>query len=128
MKNIKFLLGLLVVAVAMASCATTQNTPYDDELNTANARTQQIGDRLYIQDPYQGTVILERDPFTGRYYDVTYGYNRLGSPYYYRGYSSRPYSGYYRNHGYSGRSIQQVPSHQEVQKNKEGARKSILGN
>jgi hypothetical protein len=87
MKNIKFLLGLFAVVIVMASCATTQGAMEDDYNNT---RTRQIGNRVYMDDPYQGTVVLERDPFTGRYYDVTYG-SRYGGGLY-----GNPYGGYYR--------------------------------
>ena len=126
MKNIKFLLALLTSVVILASCATTQNSAYDDE--DLDARTKQIGNRLYIDDPFYGRVVLERDPFTGRYYDVTYGYNRYSSPYY-RGYTARPSGGYYKNYGgYRGGTVQQPPSREDVQKGKDEARKKILGN
>lgn len=124
MKNVKFLLAIFTVAVVMASCATTQNT--SGEYDENNMR--RVGDRVYVDDPYYGTVVLERDPFTGRYYDVTYGYRGYASPYnryntHYRGY--RSYPRYYRNN--NGGTIQK-PQQQEVQKNREEARKKILGN
>lgn len=129
MKNIKFLLGLLTIVVIMASCASMQGATSDDYPN--DSRSQQIGNRLFVQDPYYGTVVLERDPYTGRYYDVTYG-SRYGS-----GYGAYPYGGYYRgNRGgyYRGRgTVQQKPipsqpSQGEIRQNREQTRKKILGN
>lgn len=129
MKNVKFLLAIFTAAVLMASCATTQSASGEDydELES----TRRIGNRVYVDDPYYGTVVLERDPFTGRYFDVTYGYRGLGSPYnswnMYRGYRTHP--GVYRNNGNGGRTIQQRPVRQEAPPvNKEEARKKILGN
>ena len=127
MKNVKFLLAIFTTVVVMASCATTQNTSgehYDDENGV-----RRIGDRVYVDDPYYGRVILERDPFTGRYYDVTYGYRGYSSSYnryntYYRG--NRSYPRYYRNNSNS--SSVQKPSQQDQQKTREEARKKILGN
>lgn len=129
MKNIKFLLGLLSVVVVMASCATTQGATYDDYAN--DPRAQQIGNRVYLQDPYYGNVVLERDPFTGRYYDVTYG-PRYGTGFYnYPRGNYRVYRGY-KNGGSVGRGsnvqIQpQAPSRQEVQQHRGQARTKILG-
>ena len=109
----------------MASCATTQNTSSDDY--DEDTRTQQVGNRLYVQDPFYGTVVLERDPFTGRYYDVSYG-SRYGTSYYgtypYRGYRSS----YYQNYGTQRGNVQQAPAGGQVQGNREEARKKILGN
>jgi hypothetical protein len=132
MKNIKFLLGLLTVVIVMAGCATTQGMMDDSDFD--NPRTQQVGNRVYMQDPYYGTVVLERDPYTGRYYDVTYG--RYGSP---RAYGYRypnggvPRGGYYNRGGNFGRGNgnvvrPQAPSRDQVQPNREEARRRILGN
>lgn len=127
MKNIKFLVGLLTVVAIMTSCAATQGTS-DAYLN--DPRTQQVGNRLYVEDPYRGTIVLERDPYSGRYYDVTYG-STFGTGLYggypYRTYPTRVYrgGGFYR-----GGTIQQQqgPSRQEVQQNREATRKKVLGN
>src|SRR5690349_16912350 len=129
MKNIKLLLGLFTIVLVMASCAATQNTTSDDGYAT-DARTQQIGDRLYVQDPYYGTVILERDPFTGRYYDVTYG-SRIGSLYngYYPYRTYRHNGGYYHSYGTIGGQVQrQTPSNDTYQKDRGDARQKVLGN
>jgi hypothetical protein len=132
MKNSRLLFILLAVAVAVTSvsCTTTQNA---SEESYEGAR--QVGNRLYIDDPYRGTVVLERDPYTGRYYDVTnsYGYNygsRYNSPF--------GYDNTYRNSRYSrtyDRGTYQRPQPQPTEdqrKNWENqrqeARKKVLGN
>lgn len=131
MKNIKFLLGLFAAVIVMASCATTQGTMGDDY---DNPRSQQIGNRIYMQDPYYGTVVLERDPFTGRYYDVTYGsrydygYGRR-----YGGYNrggGRVYGGgVNRNYGGNGNVVRpQSPSREDIRQDREATRKKVLGN
>ena len=132
MKNIKFLLGLLAVVIIMASCATTQSAMYDD---MDSPRTQQIGNRIYMQDPFYGPVVLERDPYTGRYYDVTYG-NRFGGGFY-----GRPYGGFYRgggavirggnnnSFGGNGNVVKpQAPSREAIRQDREATRSRILGN
>lgn len=119
-----FILFAAVVAFTAVGCTTSQmaadnNYPED----------RQIGNRIYINDPYAGTIVLERDPYTGRYYDVTYG---AGSGYYgYSPYNSR-YSNsyYYRNRYPRTRVTPQQPTQEEqqqYQQNREEARKKILG-
>jgi len=137
MKSLKFLLAVFTAAVLMVSCATTQNTSDED---FDESITRRIGNRVYVDDPYYGTVVLERDPFTGRYYDVTMGnrgsiyspynryntYNRYNNNY--RGSRNTP-ARYYRNNN-SGGSINgriEKPT-QDLQKTREEARKKILGN
>lgn len=131
MKSIKFLLGLLTIVLVMASCAATQGATYDDYANAPGS--QQVGNRLYVQDPYYGTVVLERDPVTGRYYDVTYG-SRFGTGYY-GGYGANPYGNYrnnrvYRRSGgnYNGGTIQQGPSREQLNQHREETRRKVLGN
>jgi len=129
MKSTKSLLVIFAVAVVVASCATTQNTSgegYDE-----NNRTTTIGNRVYVDDPFYGRVVLERDPYNGRYYDVTNGYRGLSSPY--NGLNNyRRYGNYNRNYrNYRNNTIRrdvQQPSREPVQKNREEARKKILGN
>lgn len=125
MKSVKFLLAIFTAAVVMASCATTQSTSGEDYDDLD--RTRRVGNRVYVEDPYYGTVVLERDPFTGRYYDVTYGYRGYRSPYntWNRGYRTAPRV--YRNNN-GGGTIQQRPVQQEKPVNREEARRKILGN
>jgi hypothetical protein len=127
MKNIKFLLGLLAVVVIASSCVTTQGATDDDYMN--GQRTEQIGNRVYLQDPYYGTVVLERDPFTGRYYDVTYG-PRYGAGYYRYPYGNRVYRTAPRGGTVGGgKTIQQQrPTQQQIQQNRSEARRKLLGN
>ena len=132
MKNIKYLLGLLTVVLVMASCTTMQEGMYPDDMD--NPRAQQMGNRVYLQDPYYGTVVLERDPYTGRYYDGTYG------PRYGRSYYRNPYGGYYRTNprASNGRGTydrgngnvikKPTPSQRELQQQKEETRRKVLGN
>lgn len=128
MKNIKSLLGLLSVVVVMASCATMQGATDDDYANSKNSR--QIGNRLYVDDPYYGTVILERNPFTGRYYDVTYGAGYGAG--YYGSYPNRRYRVYHApsrgGNVNRGTIVPQKPTVREVQQGRDKARKTILGN
>lgn len=91
MKSVKFLLGIFTLVVVMTSCATTQGA-YDDTEYGDN--TRRVGNRVYVDDPYYGQVVLERDPISGRYYDVTNGYRGYGAPY--NGYNR--YRGTYRNY------------------------------
>jgi hypothetical protein len=124
MKSVKSLLAIFIVAVLVASCTTTQNTSgenYDE-----NDRTRRVGNRVYVEDPFYGTVILERNPFTGRYHDVTYGNRSFSSPYNswnnYRRYGNN--NRIYRNN--NGGNVQR-PSREQQQPNREEARKKILG-
>ncbi len=133
MKSIKSVAAVIIIAVLVASCTTTQTAisdDYDDDVIT-----QQSGNRLYVQDQFYGTVVLERDPYTGRYYDITNGYRGVASPYNnlntYRRYgnNNRNYGAYNRN--YSNRNVGtiQMPAPQQpTQNTREEARKKILGN
>ena len=139
MKSVKLFLSMLAVTVIMASCMTTQGASGDDYADMDNAR--RVGNRVYVDDPYYGTVVLERDPYSGRYYDVTNGSFGARGRY---GYGVGPYNrgyrgGYYGNRVYrnnnnsfgnNNRTIQRpsAPAKQEVQKTREAARGKILGN
>lgn len=114
--------------VAAVGCTTTRSAGDEYYGN----------DRAYLNDPYRGTVVLERDPFTGRYYEVgTYG------SYYGNVYSNRRYYGRNYNNGYrkdynrkdyndNNRRYQTPPPAQEQPQDREKARnearKKILGN
>jgi hypothetical protein len=127
MKNIKFVLGLLSAVFVLASCATMQPSMEDDMIDP---RTQQLGNRLYVQDPFYGTVVLERDPFTGRYYDVTFG-SRLGQGYYnrmpYRGVQNRVITNRGSFDNRRNVIVQQPPRRQEAPQNREEVRRKVLG-
>src|SRR3954469_8426138 len=93
MKRSNFLLVAiaLVLTITAVSCTTLTGTQ-DDYYNGQEARV--YGNRVYVDDPYRGTVVLERDPYTGRYYEV----NPYGS------YGNRNYRVYNSNGGYYGRN------------------------
>jgi hypothetical protein len=132
MKNIKFVLGLISVVLVLASCVTTQNAMDDDMVDP---RSQQVGNRLYVQDPFYGTVVLERDPYTGRYYDVTFG-GRPGFGYYNRNMYGAVPNRVITNRVVTDRGtidnrrnviVQQPPRRQEIPTNREEVRRKVLG-
>jgi hypothetical protein len=143
MKRINFLPAViaLLLMVTAVSC-TTMNEGYGEDDHYTTTTTS--GNRIYVDDPYQGTIVLERDPYSGRYYQVSpYGYSRTyggnyGNGRYYgnRRYNNNTYSrGYSRNNTYYNRNNtnnqasqqQQQQQQQENQKQGEEARKRILG-
>jgi hypothetical protein len=90
MKRFNFLLVAiaLVLTVTAVSCTTmagSQDEYYGQDRVYSN--------RVYVDDPYRGTVVLERDPRTGRYYEVS-NYDP-----YYNGYYGNRYSRGYRTSG-----------------------------
>ena len=131
--SVAIALVLMVTAVSCTTMRETEDDYYYDRTQTAN--------RIYVDDPYRGTIVLERDPYSGRYYEVS-PYSRYSSPY---GTSRRnnPYYGR-RNNTYYGRNnnnyrnnntnVYQTPQKptegqiREREKNRDDARKKILGN
>jgi hypothetical protein len=120
---------LMITAVGCTTMTGTQDEYYE------RGRTE----RVYVDDPYRGTVVLERDPYTGRYYEVNpYGsYNtrvyRGNSGYYGRNNNSRYYN---RNNRTSretyerGNQNTQRPTDDQIrdhQKSRDEARKKVLG-
>ena len=143
MKRFNFLLVAiaLVLTVTAVSCSTmagTQDDYYGQE-------THVYGNRVYVDDPYRGTIVLERDPRTGRYYEVgnydTYSNGYYGNRYsrgnrnYGNSYPSyrRNSSGYNNNNGsYNNRNSSNSNqnndrSSEEYRKNRDEARSKILG-
>ena len=135
MKRFNFLsvVVALVLMVTAVSCTTMQGA--EDEYYQTQ-RVQGTPNRIYVDDPYRGTVVLQRDPYSGRYYEVSpygssYGYGNR----YDRRYNSRS-NGYYGNNRYRNNgSYQQVPQQRPTQeqqrqteKDRQEARKKILGN
>lgn len=92
MKRFNFLLAAiaLVLTITAVSC-TTMAGSQDDYYNGQRV----YSNRVYVDDPYRGTVVLERDPRTGRYYEAN-SYN----PYYNGYYGNRSYGRVYRSNGY----------------------------
>jgi hypothetical protein len=147
MKQMSFLqVGLLaVLMITVASCGVPLGAT-DDYYDEAPARRN-----VYYSDPYYGggnTIIVERDPFTGRYYQVSpYSgvyRNAPAYPYNSRRYNSRRYNtgryynnrsnagsnnGYYRKYPQTqAQPLQQTPAQREqVQQQRDQAKESILG-
>lgn len=126
MKSVRNFLAIFIVALVVSSCATTQPS-YEDYDGDA----RRVGNRVYVDDPYYGNLVLERDPVSGRYYDVTNGYRGYIAPYNsynynrYRSYRNYPSNHVYRNNG---NTNNQAPSRPNVQQNREEARRKVLGN
>ena len=134
---------VLVLLVGVTSC-TTIGGAQDEYYETS---TRAGGNRIYVDDPYRGTVVLQRDLRTGRYYEIgtlgAGGYYGSGiwDPAFGYGYRDRYYGGrnpyygnrggYYRNGQAPARPAPQQPSAQDRQRyeqNKGEARKKVLGN
>lgn len=130
----------LVLIVTTLSC-TTMAGSQDDYYS---GRSNRYGDRVYVEDPYRGTVVLERDPRTGRYYEINpyyngyYGNRVYGTrPYGYPVYGGSPYygrsnGGYYNggrsnNNNNTATPTPQRPTENDT-KTRDEARKKILGN
>jgi hypothetical protein len=130
MKSFNFLpvVIAMVLLVTAVSCTTMAGT--EDGYGR-----QVYGDRVYVEDPYRGTIVLERDPWSGRYYEVGSPNTYRTYPYSNRVYGSRVYSGrenrnYGRNDGYYYRNNQnndQRPTQQD-NRSRDEARKKVLGN
>lgn len=131
MKRFNFLLVaiaivLTVTAIGCTTMAGTEDGYYD------GYPTRVYGNRVYVDDLYRGTIVLERDPRTGRYYEV-------GSPYYNGYYGNRYYgrghvygnvyrgrnSGWYNRNNNNNQNNQRPT--QEDRKSRDEARDKVLG-
>lgn len=130
MKRFNFLLVVVVVLVTAVGCTTMTGT--QDGYYNGGQPTRANGNRVYVTDPYRGTIVLERDPWSGRYYEVSPYGTYYGNRYYGRGYDT-----YRRNNVYYGRgnsNYQRQPQQStEEQRRRNGeqrneARKKVLGN
>jgi len=143
MKRFNFLLVAiaLVLTVTAVSCTTMAGT--QDDYYGQDARV--YSNRVYVDDPYRGTIVLERDPRTGRYYEVS-NYDPYANGYYgnrysrgYRTYGNsypsyrRNSAGYnnsngtYNNRNSSNSNQNNDRSSEEYRKNRDEARSKILG-
>ena len=124
----------VILLVTAASCTTLREAEDDYYYE----RTSSAPARIYVEDPYYGTVMMERDPYSGRYYPASpygYGYPRTNAYSHYR-----PNNRYYRNNnGYpvyqtpprtNPRPAPQRPSEadtREREQKRQEARKKVLG-
>lgn len=125
----------MVVAV---SCTPIRETSGGGDEYYSTAPRPAAPSRIYVDDPYAGTVVLERDPYTGRYYQVSPNAYR-SSPYgrYNNGYDPYYNDRYYRNDGYyrnnrtyrnntnSQANQQQQEARQQQEKRRQEARESV---
>lgn len=148
MKRFSFLqvVVLALLTVTVVSCSVPMGAADDYYEDTPARRNSHYG------DPYYGgvnTIIVERDPYTGRYYQVSpgpyggvysapaYGYGRRpaygnGRVYNNRNYNTNRNNGYYRAYPQTQkapqRPVQQRPVQQQpTQQERQNARDAILG-
>jgi hypothetical protein len=128
--------GLLMVAAV--GCTTMRELPEDDEYAYQDRTAP---GRILVNDPYYGTIVLERDPFTGRYYQVdrynSYGYSSRYNTYDRYNSYDRNYRDRYGNNTYYGNNrYRQAPAQapqqteeqkKEYERQKQEARRRILG-
>lgn len=132
MKNTHLLstvvLGLLMVFAV--SCTTMQEAtgPVDDQSSAAAPA------RIYVEDPnnWGRTIVLERDPFTGRYYQVSpyglsSGYSRYNNRYYNDRYNNDRYYRGYPTYPSRGSVQQRQPDQRPVEQRSDDARERVLG-
>jgi hypothetical protein len=134
------LLAVVLITIFIAGavgCTTMQPATGNDEY--AVAQGQQAPSRIYVEDPYHygRTIVMDRDPVTGRYYEANpYSvYDNRYDPYYGNRYDSRYYNNndrYYsgRNSYPSRRVQQQAPSDEDTRMNdqkRRDAAQQILG-
>jgi hypothetical protein len=134
MKRFNFLPVVVAFVLMITAVGCTTMTGAEDGYSRSRA------DRVYVDDPYRGTVVLERDPYTGRYYEVNpYGsYNtrtyRGSNGYYGRTNNSRYYNRNYRTNREvyeRGNQNTQRPTDDQIkdrQKSRDEARRKVLGN
>ena len=135
MKQFNFLSALIAVLlmVTAVSCTTLQGAT-DDEYYSDYRRT--APNRIYVDDPYYGTVVLEKDPYSGRYYQVSpygnsnrYAYNnRYWSDYRAPRNRNRYYSNSNRNNYPAASQGQTEQQKIQQQEKREEARRKVLGN
>jgi len=123
MKPLRTLPVVIVLAIVVATVGCTPLREADG-YETAGA------DRVYVDDRYGGTLILERDPYTGRYYEVgrigTYSNRYGGYDPYYRSYPR--YRPVYRTPRQT--TPPPPPTQEQIrqkEKNRQDARNRVLG-
>ena len=139
MKNYRFLqmavIAILLVTAVGCTAIREGSGYYEDEPTSCG--TYFGGPRNYGG---RNVIVVERDPYTGRYYQVspydTYGGGYYSNPYpnYYRGYDRGYSRGYNNNNSYrnynNGSVQQQQPTQQQTEERRaeqNNARDQILG-
>ena len=113
MKQFRFvhILTMLSLVVVLASCGFTQ-PGYGDDYSDRPVRNRQV-----YMDPYYGNTRIVRDPYTGRYYEVTpvspYGYDTYSSAY--GSYGNSRYNGRNTSRSYSNNTPRRSQSSQVQQ-------------
>ena len=121
--NFVHVLSMLVLVVILASCGFTQ-PGYGEDYSDRPVRSRQI-----YSDPYYGNATtIVRDPYTGRYYEVTpvgpYGYDTYSAPYGTYGGNSR-YYGRGNSRGYSSNSPRRTQTTTQPQQQQRGNSETI---
>lgn len=131
MKRFNFLLAVIAIMLTVTIVGCTTMTGIDDGYYDGYP-TRVYGNRVYVDDPYRGTIVLERDPRTGRYYEAGtydpyyngyYGHRYYGRTYGYGYGYQRSNSGNYRNNN---NQNNQRPT-EENSRSREEARDKVLG-
>lgn len=127
-------LVLTITAVSCTAVAGTEDGYYDPG-------TRVYGNTVYVQDPYRGTVVLQQDPRTGRYYEVNPYYDNYygglygGGGVYSRGYRNYGYGypsrrvggGYYSGGNTTTTQQNNSRSSEDYKKDRDDAREKVLG-
>jgi len=122
--NFVHVLSMLVLVVILASCGFTQ-PGYGEDYSDRPVRSRQI-----YSDPYYGNATtIVRDPYTGRYYEVTpvgpYGYDTYSAPYStYGGHNTR-YYGRGNSRGYSNNTPRRSQTTTQPQQQQRGSSETI---
>jgi hypothetical protein len=134
MKRFSILSAVMAVILMVAAVSCTPVREADDDYYYDRA---QAPSRIYVDDPYRGTVVLERDSYTGRYYEVG-PYSSYYAPYAYRsnpyyGNYGRSYGNRYRTYNRNTTKNQYAASQptegqkRDLEQKREEARRKILG-
>lgn len=120
--NFVHILSMLVLVVILASCGITQ-PGYGEDYSDRPVRSRQV-----YSDPYYGNATtIVRDPYTGRYYEVTpvspYGYDVYASPY--GSYGNSRYYGRGSSRGYSNNSPRRSQTTTQTQQQPRGNSETI---
>jgi hypothetical protein len=131
----QLMIASALLAVSVIGCAPLQQTSGDDYYDPA-PQVSSAPSRIWVDDPYRpgASILMERDPYSGRYYPVQSPYNSYGvystpPPYgssydpYNRGRYNSSGRPRYRNGG-SYRNAQPAPTpQQQEQYRREGEQK-----